>query len=456
MSEENTPPPSFRPSVPRTRPGMEGARSAGEPSAPPPSFQPSVPRRSVMPDEPVEPPARTAPPAPSVRPASPVRSAGAIPPPSRAPRPAAPAAEFDDDAPPSIAPGSGVRSPKPRRTAPAPAPEVPPAQRYTEPVPRPAGQPRGTTTRRRRKRRWAAPVAMLIALLLAWPVGLLVWANGRIAHVPALSGAPDTPGTTYLLVGSDSRADGAVADDGEGQRTDTLLILHRAPNGQTALVSLPRDTYVEIPGYGPAKLNAAYAWGGPQLVVQTVEGLTGLTIDHYVEVGMGGVVNIVDAVGGVELCLDYDVNDPFSGLVWTAGCHMSDGSTALAFARMRKEDPLGDFGRQARQRQVIAAIISAAATPSTLVNPFRQVELVRAGTDSLVVSEGTSILDLGRSGLAFRAAIGEGGLMGTPPVANPDYQPGGVGSTVLLDEARAADFFARLTVGELTPEDFLP
>ncbi|WP_418607013.1 LCP family protein [Georgenia sp. SUBG003] len=296
-------------------------------------------------------------------------------------------------------------------------------------------------------------LTVLLVLLLAWPVGLLVWANGKINHTEALSGAPGTPGTTYVLAGSDSRADGAVADATVGQRSDTIMVLHVPESGAAALISLPRDTLVDIPGHGPDKLNTSYSIGGPPLLVQTVEGLTGLTVDHYVEIGMGGVQNVVDAVGGVELCLDYDVDDEFSGLRWTAGCQVADGPTALAFARMRYSDPTGDLGRSERQRQVVSAVMKEVATPGTLANPVDHVQLVEAGTGALVTDTDSGIIDLGRMALAFRSATGPAGVLGTPPIADYDYRPGGVGSTVLLDEDRAPQFFQRLRDGELTPSD---
>ncbi len=158
---------------------------------------------------------------------------------------------------------------------------------------------------RLRPGRIAAVVAVLaLVCLIAWPVGLGIWANGKITRVPALSGAAATSGTTYLLAGSDSREDGAISDDGtEGARTDTIMLLHVPDSGPSALISIPRDTYVEIPGYGGRKLNAAYAFGGPELLVSTVEGLTGLTVDHYVEIGLGGVSGLVDAKGSAEMNL---------------------------------------------------------------------------------------------------------------------------------------------------------
>lgn len=302
------------------------------------------------------------------------------------------------------------------------------------------------------RRRVAQVAVVLLVLLLAWPVGLAVWADGRLEHVEATSGAAGTPGTTYLIAGSDSRDDGVIEDtETTGARTDTIMLLHQPASGPAALISLPRDSYVAIPGNGSNKLNASFSWGGAPLLVATVEQLTGLTVDHYVEVGFGGVQGVVDAVGGVELCLDWAASDPLSGLVWGPGCGTADGATALAFARMRHGDPEGDIGRTKRQQQLISSITSSVSEPGVLLSPSRQVELVRAGTDALTVSEGTGILDLGRLALAFRAATGPDGITGTPPLASLDYRPGGVGSAVQLDEEQGPGFWAGIRDGSLPP-----
>ena len=302
------------------------------------------------------------------------------------------------------------------------------------------------------KPRWgriaALGVALLLILAIAWPVGLLIWANGKINHIEALSGASGTPGTTYLLAGSDSRADGTIGDDGTvGARTDTIMVLHVPDSGPTSLISLPRDSYVDIPGYEANKLNSAYAWGGAPLLVETVEGVTGMTVDHYVEIGFSGVETIVDAVGGVDLCLDYDVNDELSGLVWTAGCHTADGKTALAFSRMRYSDKQGDIGRAERQRQVIGSVTSALQDKSILVKPGTQRSLISAGLDVLSVDDGTNIVDLAKMALAFRAANGPDGVTGTPPLGSLDYRPGGVGSAVQLDPERSPQFWTDIREG---------
>lgn len=407
-------PPSIAPGASRPRPDARGARPVG-------SGAPDA-TRAMPTARPTGAPERRSVHAPQGgQPAHP--AAG-----QQAPRPA-----------PAYAPrGAAPADDRPVRTAPA-----------HQPPPTPA-PPR----RRRRGRRALAVVVVLLVLLLAWPVGLLFWANGQITHIDALSGAAGTPGTTYLLAGSDSRGNGVAEDGTEGQRSDTIMVLHQPDSGPAALVSLPRDTFTEIPGHGANKLNASFSFGGPELLVQTVEGLTGLTVDHYVEIGMGGVRDVVDAVGGVELCLDTDVNDPMSGLVWEAGCHPADGETALSFARMRYSDPQGDIGRTDRQRQLVGAIISEASRPATLLDPRGHVELVGSALDALAVDQDTGIVDLARMALAFRSATGADGLVGPPPIADLNYQPGGVGSTVLLHPDRAPQFFQRLRDGELTAADF--
>lgn len=313
----------------------------------------------------------------------------------------------------------------------------------------------------RGKRRWLKYTSAVLAVILITLCGYTwhLWnkASDQLRRVDALSSMADTPGETWLIVGSDSRADGAIADTTTaGQRADSVMVLHKAENGQTSLTSLPRDTYVNIPGYGEDKINASYAYGGAKLLVKTVEGLTKMKINHYVEVGMGGVKNVVDAVGGVEACLDYDVDDHDSGLIWNTAqgkCQQVNGEKALAFSRMRKSDPTGDIGRGLRQRAIISAAVKKAMSPSTLLNPSATSKLVDAGTGSLTVDKDSGVWDIGQMVLAFRAASNDG-LTGAPPIEDPDYEPGGVGSTVLLVDTTAPIFFGKVRDGRLTASDF--
>ena len=345
---------------------------------------------------------------------------------------------------PAAAQPTRQRPPSPMRPGP-PGGAPPPGYRQPRPAPQ-AGRPR-------RQGRGDIIALLVGQALIAWPVGLLIWANGKLQHIDALSGADGTPGTTYLIAGSDARGSGGIDDPTSGARTDTILLLHKPRSGPTALISLPRDTYVDIPDVGPQKLNAAYSFGGPELLVRTVEGMTGLTIDHYAEIGFGGVSDIVDAVGGVELCYDHDVSDPKSELEWTKGCHPADGKTALAFSRMRYGDPLGDIGRTERQRQVIGKVGQAVKDPALLANPFKQVALADAGLGALVVDNDTNALDVGFLALRFQSASGDEGVTGTPPIQDLGYNPGtGIGSAVLLGpEESLAQFWTDLAEGNLKP-----
>jgi LCP family protein required for cell wall assembly len=349
--------------------------------------------------------------------------------------------------PPSIQPD--------RRPA-APAGK-PPAQRtHTQRPPATAKPaPPSGTPKPKRKRRWGRGVATVVAVVLIAAITLGIfswmWVNKRIQHVDALSGAPNTAGETYLIVGSDSR-DGWKYDDGTtGARTDTIMVLNKAPNGVISLISIPRDSYVDIPGHDPNKINAAFAFGGAQLLVETVEELTGLTIDAYMEVGLTGVADLVDALGGVRLCYPHDVNDKKSKLKWTAGCHLAHGDKALAFSRMRYSDPLGDIGRAARQRQLVDAVVKKVFAVNPVTNPARTMRVADAGLQAFRVSDGTGPLDLLRIALTFRAAQGDQAVTGTPPIKDWGYHVDGVGSTVLLDPKKINSFWDKVANGEFEP-----
>ena len=430
-----TQPPSFEPQQGRSRPDSSDAQvigKGGRPAARPPR-RPQQPRQR---ENPVTPERLGAPEAP-------IRVSAYR---DREPRmpenpPAYP--------PPSYPPRSQDRAPRAPHSA--PAPQAAPRQALPQqPAQRPVARKKS-----RWRRRVGIAVALLVVMVIAWPLYLVSYGNSKLSHVDALSGNSDTPGTTYLIVGSDKRSEEQIAaGEDVGQRSDTIMLLQVPESGNTSLVSIPRDSWVTIPGYGQNKINAAYALGGPQLLVQTVEELSGITVDHYVEVAMTGVQELTDAVGGISLCLDYDVQDQLSGLNWTAGCKDGvDGTTALAFSRMRYSDPLGDIGRTQRQRQVVGSIISQAVKPSTLLNPLRQRALVGTVATTLTTDNDTSIISLGRAGLGLRRTMGEGGLMGVPPLASINYQVDGQ-SAVQLDPALVDAFFDKVLDGTVTAADF--
>ncbi|GAA4990706.1 LCP family protein [Kineococcus glutinatus] len=328
--------------------------------------------------------------------------------------------------------------------APRPTPR-PPAT-----PPRPAARP---ATARRRRRRWPVVLLLVALLVVGYPLllGATAWTNvQQVEALPAEGSPADTPGTTFLVIGSDSRegldaeqrAELSTGDD-VGQRTDTIMLLHVPASGAPALISIPRDSYVPVPGHDSNKINAAFAFGGPTLLVQTVEQATGLHVDHYVETGFGGFAGVVDAVGGVEMCVPAPVQDERAGLDIAAGCQTMDGATALGFARYRYSDPLGDLGRVQRQRELIAAIAKAAATPSTLLNPARAVPLASAGGSALVLDEGASPLALLTFARGLQGAAGTDGISMTVPVSDPDLRTSS-GIAVEWDEERAAQLFSAL------------
>ena len=161
---------------------------------------------------------------------------------------------------------------------------------------------------------------------------------------PAGARPADQPGTTYLLVGSDSRkgltpggeqASSAPAASATSASAPTRSCCCTPASGPSLLLSIPRDSLVPIPGHGTTKINAAFAFGGPKLLVKTIEQNTGVRIDHYVEIGFGGFVNAVDAVGGITICPTQRMVDPRANLNIKKGCQEVDGVTALGYARSR-------------------------------------------------------------------------------------------------------------------------
>jgi LCP family protein required for cell wall assembly len=220
-------------------------------------------------------------------------------------------------------------------------------------------------------------------------------------------------------------------------------LLHVPSSGPSTMVSLPRDSYVPIPGHGRNKLNAAYAFGGAPLLAQTVERVTGIRLDHYAEIGFGGFVGMTDAVGGVELCPKRNIRDKKSGLRVQKGCQEMDGGTALAYVRARYFDPKGDLGRVERQQEFLGAVFAEATRPTTLINPFKLVALGNAGTTALTVDERDGPIDLLRFAFAMKAISAGKGTKTTVPVADANYRTP-AGSAVRWDRDKALELFRSL------------
>lgn len=289
----------------------------------------------------------------------------------------------------------------------------------------PAGRPpsrQGAIPRRRLGVRRGRLIVVIVAVfLIGYPLALAATVMSSVTRVDALSAAGETGssrGHVFLVVGSDTRAGANLNDDTPGQRADTIMLLNVPLLGPSTLVSIPRDSYVTIPGHGENKINAAYSLGGAGLLAQTVEESTGIRVDDYVETGLAGFSDVVDAVGGVELCPATDMNDKDAGLYVNAGCQQMDGATALAYARARHSDPRGDLGRVERQREVLSTIVRAAATPGVVLNPFSSFPLARAAGKALTVDESTSSIGLARFVLGMRSVTGDDALSLTVPISS--------------------------------------
>jgi LCP family protein required for cell wall assembly len=262
-----------------------------------------------------------------------------------------------------------------------------------------------------------------LVFLIAVP--LFAWSRiHKVADDPGGSRPAAQPGTTYLLVGSDSRQGMTRKQElslgtgkGSGQRTDTIMLLHTG-KGPNLLMSIPRDSIVPVPGHGYTKINAAFAYGGPKLLIKTIENTTGIRVDDYVEVGFGGFVNVVDAVGGIRICPKSAMKDPQANLDVKKGCQPADGKTALAYARSRHVSALGDIDRARHQREVVAAVGHKAVSPWSVLNPVRYLRLALSGSDSLRVGKHTGMLDTLRFAYAMTHVSGKDGLTCGVPIAD--------------------------------------
>lgn len=356
------------------------------------------------------------------------------------------------------------QSPAPRQQPPR---QEPPRQRYVEPsqyVPRreyrrpepvqavPVGQPvrraappqiKGSRIRRPRMGCFSM-IRWVLVIVLVMVVAGGVWMDSKLNRVDAqpTEHIANTAGTNWLLVGSDSR-NGLTEEDvqrlGTGgdigsMRTDTIMVLHLPTWGKATLLSIPRDSYVNVPGYGMDKINAAFSLGGAPLLEQTIEESTGLRIDHYAEIGMGGLANVVDAVGRIEVCPAEPIDDPLANLNIAAGCQKVDGPTALGYVRTRAT-ALGDLDRVQRQREFFSALVDKLTSPTTFLNPLRLLPTISTVAGSFTVDHKDHIWHLARVGLAMHSGVE------TTTVPIGGFADTEVGNVVLWDEAAAEELF---------------
>ena len=372
-----------------------------------------------------------------------------------------PAGWYRDDKPQPAgarSPGGWPSQPPVRSTAPSPYGGGP---TYAPARPRGAGRPpRGG--RRWGPRRFFGIFTVVIAALLIIAVGMYFYLDGQLVRKNVLADYSGRPavgaGQNWLITGSDSRQGLtkkqerklATGFDVSGQRSDTIMILHIPANGlPPVLVSLPRDSYVPIPGNGYNKINAAYSFGGPRLLAQTVETVTGLHIDHYMGIGFGGLVHVVDAVGGVHMCLPHPITDPAAGLHLKAGCQTLNGAEALGFVRTRHLFAGQDLQRVQNQRLFMSALLRKLTSPGTLINPFASVPAAFGAAGTLTVDKGTHLYQLLEVAFALRKPETT-----TVPIADSNYVTP-AGDAVKWDTPNALKLFNDLRTDQPVPKSLL-
>ncbi|HVV13913.1 LCP family protein [Amycolatopsis sp.] len=389
----------------------------------------------------------------------------------------------------------GQRRPVPRQARPTDARYVGPARRPAagdRPAPRRPGPP----PKRRpiapppppRRRKFGAKIVVAVVSLLVVSLTGYAWAamqglvNG-LTTADVISGDQPADGARdILLVGMDSRTDAqgnplpdsllaqlrAGISDGE-ENTDTLIMVHIPNDGSKAVaISLPRDSYVNIPGYGQHKINSAYArakaaerkklqdsgdsdakdvelkssQAGAKTLIATVEQLTGSAIDNYASVNLLGFSDITKAIGGVDVCLNEDVDDSYSGAKFTKGRHTISGVEALEFVRQRHGLPRGDLDRVVRQQVFMAGMAQKVLTAGMLTDPGRLSDLTAAIKKSVVLNQGWDILGFAQQ---MKGLTGGQLQFQTIPVVNMDYNTPEDGSAIKVDPNQVHQFVQGLT-----------
>jgi LCP family protein required for cell wall assembly len=219
--------------------------------------------------------------------------------------------------------------------------------------------------------------------------------------------------------------------------------------GRPLLMSIPRDSWVDIPGYGYNKINAAFAFGGPALLARTVENLTGLRIDHFMEIGFGGFVRVVNDVGGVRLCLKQPLTDPAAGLHLKAGCQTLFGAAALGFVRSRHTYATQDLQRIQNQRIFLRALLRKLTSTGVILDPFKSLPAASGVTGALTVDSGTSLYQLLEVAEALRNPVTT-----TAPIANSNYLVDGQ-DALLLNTTELAELAKALNDGTKIPKGLI-
>ncbi|WP_443067759.1 LCP family protein [Streptomyces sp. NBC_01351] len=338
--------------------------------------------------------------------------------------------------------------------------------------PRPAGPRPAQRARRRGDRpRWGVRISagLAVVVLGSGAIGhaVMTGLDTGIERVDPFKDMKNRPqaghGLNFLLVGTDGREKISPEEKREYRLggapchcTDTIMLVHLSADRERAsVISLPRDSYAEVPAHRdlisgknhkahPVKLNAAYAEGGPQLTVRTVENMTRVKIDHYLEVDFTSFMKTVDAMGGVEICTAKTMRDPNTGLDLLPGTHRLTGGQALQYVRSRHVDGASDLGRMQRQQRFIAALIKQATGGGVLLNPVKFKELSSTLLGSVRADKGFGSEQMLALGQAMRDFTPSSSEFASVPIGSPSFPVKGIGSTVKWDEPKAAKLFEAL------------
>lgn len=315
--------------------------------------------------------------------------------------------------------------------------------------------------------RWGRIIGVLavVVVVLAGAALLGAWAYAKsfdddLKRTDAFAGLTDgRPRKTVdgalniLVLGTDSRDPEAKVDDNGQWRTDTIMLVHVPANHEKAyLISLPRDLYVEVPkspdgkhGGRKAKLNAAFAWGGVPLMVQTVETYSGVRIDHVALVDFWGFAAVTDALGGVDLYIEKTITSVHNGRVFKQGMMHLGGHEALDYIRQRKQFPDGDFARMRHQQQFLMALMKKATDTGTLTSPSKLDAFLKAVTKAVTVDHDFSVVDMA---LQFRSLRSDDLTFLTTPVKGTDTINGE--SVVVSDKEKALTLFQAINSDTMT------
>ncbi|RZT87912.1 LytR family transcriptional attenuator [Pseudonocardia sediminis] len=271
-------------------------------------------------------------------------------------------------------------------------------------------------------------------------------------NIPAADRPATFGGTTFLLVGTDTRATEATtgsdapADvDAGSQRSDVIMLATVQPDGTTgSVVSIPRDSWVDIPGRGMNKINAAYAFGGPSLLIETVEGLTGVRVDHFGVIDFAGFQTLVDSVGGIDVNVAEATSN--AGVDFAAGDNHLDGAQALAYVRQRYDLPNGDIDRAKRQQNALRALLNRVQQQAS-TNPLALYDLSQNVGDTVSIDDTLSNTGLASLAVQYRDLRSSSVSFVTTPVAGLGRK--GVQSVVYLDEGKAKGLWGAIRNGSV-------